>query len=298
MIRYQFKQWTLAREDFLALLKAPPGETQSVFYSVDGESNTPITTTQTNMTSSVLNYLGLVDTKMKNYKRATQYLDSAISFDSGRAEFFINRGWCYQEMFDTLQAIKDYQKALSLNPESSLARHNIAVLSAKKGNLKEVENLLTEAIMYDTENANYFTARAINYTAQGFFENALKDYNSSIHLDSANADVWLKHALIKQMLKDYNGALADITQSITLKDDNEKTWLYRGDLMIRLNRIKEAVEDYTIAITLQPNFGKAYIDRAVAYQRLGNLTKACEDILTAKNLNVSIDELFKTSVCK
>src|ERR1043165_6434254 len=70
MLRYQYSQWAMAREDFLKLLTVPKGETRSVFFATDRESGTPIVTTQSNMTSSVLNYLGLVDSKMKNFSRA------------------------------------------------------------------------------------------------------------------------------------------------------------------------------------------------------------------------------------
>jgi len=298
MLRYQQGQWAVAREDFLKLLTSPPGETRSVFFAVDKESGNPIVTTQGNMISTILNYLGLVDIRMKNYKRGVLYLDSAIKLDASNPEFFINRGWARQEMRDTVLATADYQKALALNPEGSLARHNLAVLSAKKGNLKEVENLLTEAIQRDTENANYYTARAINYTAQGDLQKALIDYNSSIRLENANAETWQRRGLIKEKLKDFNGALTDFTQSIKLKDDNEKIWLLRGNLMIELKRVKDAIEDYTIAITHQPEYAAAYYARALANQIAQNLKGACEDLVKAKTLGASIDEKLKSTICK
>ncbi|MBS1680425.1 MAG: tetratricopeptide repeat protein [Bacteroidetes bacterium] len=298
MLRYQYGQWAMAHEDFLNLLKAPPGETRSVFFAMDKESGNPIVTTQSNMTSSILNYLGLVDTKMKNYTRAIQYLDSAIKLENNNPEFYVNRGWAYQEMFDTVLATQNYKQALNLNPEGSLARHNLAVLSAKKGNLEEVEKLLSEAIVRDPENAKYYFARAICYTAQGEPAKALTDYNFSIHLDNSNPDVWVRRGLIKENMKDLNGSLADISQSIKLNDTNEKVWLLCGNLMMKLNRVKDALEDYTIAITLKPEYAKAYCQRAVAYQRTGDLKAACEDITHAQKLSAKIDNQLKALVCK
>src|SRR5258705_4843066 len=137
MLRYQYKQWAVAREDFLKLLSAPPGETKSIFFAPDKEGGTAIATMQSNMTASLLNYLGMVDTRLKNYKSAIHFLDSAIKLEPKNSELFVNRGWAHQEMFDTLLATADYQKALTLNPEGSLARHNLATFSAKQGNLKE-----------------------------------------------------------------------------------------------------------------------------------------------------------------
>jgi len=298
LLRYQQAQWATAREDFLQLLTAPPGETKSLFFAIDKESGSPVASTQSNMTSSVLNYLGLVDTKMKDYKRAVQYLDSAIKLDPKNPEFFINRGWARQEMYDTLKAIADYQKALVLNPEGSLARHNLAVLSAKKGNLKEMEKLLTEAIERNPQEAHFYTARAINYTAQGDLTKAMTDYNSSIHLDPNNPDIWLRRGLLKEKTKDLNGALADLTESIKIKDDNAQAWVQRGNLMMKLNRAKDAHEDYTIAITHLPEFGYAYHCRALAQQRLGDLKAACEDMKTAQSFGIKLDTKELSEVCK
>jgi len=72
----------------------------------------------------------------------------------------------HQEMLDTIGATADYQKALTVNPEGSLARHNLASLTAKKGNLKEGEKLLTEAIERNPEEPHFLVARAINISAQ------------------------------------------------------------------------------------------------------------------------------------
>jgi tetratricopeptide (TPR) repeat protein len=298
LLRYQYRQWAMAREDFLNLLKSPPTATKSIFFAVDKESGSPVVSAQSNIMASVLNYLGLIDTKMKNFPRAVHYLDSAIKLEPTNAEFFVNRGWVRHSMLDTTQALSDYQRALTLNAEGSLARHNIAVLSAKKGNLKEVEKLLTEAIERSPEDAHYYTARAINYTAQGDRQKALADYTSSLHFEPADADVWLRRGTLKFKLKDLPGALADYTQSIKLKDDNAKTWILRGDLMMEMNRLNDAVEDYTIAITHAPTDGHAYLQRALAHQRMGDAKGACADLKQALALGVNVEEAVRTSLCK
>ena len=298
MLRYQYKQWAVAREDFLKLLSAPPGETKSIFFAPDKEGGTAISSMQSNMTSTLLNYLGMVDTKLKSYKSAIHFLDSAIKLDPKNAELYVNRGWAHQEKLDTIQATADYQKSLALNPEGSLARHNLAALSAKKGNLKEGEKLLTEAIERSPEYPHFHVARAINYTAQGDYPKALLDYNAAIQLDLTDPETWMRRGLVKEKLKDLNGALADYTQSIKLKDDNEKVWLHRGDLMMQLNRMKDAIEDYSIAITHQPEYGIAYYHRGIAKQRSGNLKEACEDLKQAQSLKVKVDEKSLALSCK
>ncbi|MBS1486329.1 MAG: tetratricopeptide repeat protein [Bacteroidetes bacterium] len=297
-LRYQYRQWAMAREDFLKLLTLPAGETKSIFFAPDKEGGLGITTAQSHITSSVLNYLGLVDTQLKNYKRAIQYLDSAVKLEPSNAEFYINRGWAWQEMNDTLHAVQDYRKALSINPEGSIARHNLAVLSAAKGNLREMEKLLNEANERNAQEPRYFTARASNQTALHNFQQAMEDYSMSIQLDNTNPDVWLRRGVLQMQMKNWNGALADFTQCIKLKEDQPQVWLYRGNLMMEMNRIKEAIEDYTIAIAHQPDWGKPYAQRARAYQKTGNQMEACQDIKKAELLKEPIDQELKSSLCR
>ncbi len=299
LLRYQYGQWAMAREDFMAILKSPPSETNTVFYATGKENGNAVTTMRSQGIKPMMyNYLAMVDTKMKNYKRATQYLDSAIQSNAKEQEFFINRAYAYQMLGDTTRSIADYQKALELNSDSGLARHNLAVLTAKKGDLKETERLLTEAIEKNPGMAFSYSERGFNRMEQKNYKGALSDYNEAIKLDPKDIDNWLNRAMIKEKLKDTNGAIADYAEAIKIKSDYEKVWLNRGNLMYKLNRLKEAIEDYTVAITYYPDYGNAYYNRALAHQKSANLKEACKDLLKAQALGIIVEKKVSQVICK
>ena len=134
VLRYNYGQWAVAREDFLRLIKTPAGETNTVFYQTDQAGSTnKIFTAQGNIVATYLNYLGLIDRKMMNYKRSIMYLDSAIKKSPQAVDFWINRGIVKQASRDTLGAMNDFKAALKIDPENSLATHNVAVLSGFQG---------------------------------------------------------------------------------------------------------------------------------------------------------------------
>jgi tetratricopeptide (TPR) repeat protein len=102
LLRYQYGQWAMAREDFLAILSNPPTETNTVFYATGKENGNAVTTMRSQgMKPMMYNYLAMVDTKMKNYKRAKLYLDSAIQINKQEQEYFINRAYTFQMLGDT-----------------------------------------------------------------------------------------------------------------------------------------------------------------------------------------------------
>lgn len=75
VLRFKRGQYELAKSDFIKLIKLPPGETTTVFFQQDAfaSSTTRIFTTQGSDKAYLLNYLGLIETKLKNYIVAIKY---------------------------------------------------------------------------------------------------------------------------------------------------------------------------------------------------------------------------------
>ena len=299
VLRYNYGQWAVSREDFIRLMKTPPGETNSIFYQTDGAGATnKIFTTQGNMTATFLNYLGLIDWKMMNYKRSIAYLDSAIKGSPANADYWINRGIVRQSLRDTSGALADFKKALTVDPASSLATHNIAVLSGFHGDFKESEKLLTEAIEKNPKLPYSYAERGYIRMKTNNWKGALSDFSEAILLENTEPNNWLYRGVTKEKLKDYQGALADYTHAIKMKDDYESAWLNRGNLLTKMNRSKEAIEDYTIAITHYPEYGLAFYNRAIAEHKIGHLKEACQDLLQAQKFHMKIDKKVMDTFCK
>ena len=299
ILRYNYGQWAVAREDFITLLKMPAGETNTVFYQVDQAGSTnSIFTSQGNMKARYLNYLGLIDWKMMNYTRSISYLDSAIKTNPNWPDAWISRGIVKQYSRDTLGAISDFIKALTIDTANSLATHNLAILSGHKGQTKESEKMLTEAIEKNPQLPYSYEERAYLRMKSGNFKGALSDYNEAILREPNEPDSWLNRGIVKEKLKDFVGAMNDYTQAIKIKSDYERAWLNRGNLLTKLNRMKEAIEDYSIAIQYYPEYGLAFYNRALTKHKMGNIKEACQDLLQAQQLKVKIDKKAMDSICK
>jgi tetratricopeptide (TPR) repeat protein len=299
VLRYNYGQWAVAREDFLKLLKTPAGETNTVFYQTDESGNAnKIFTAQGSIAATYLNYLGLIDWKMMNYKRSLTYLDSAIKINSQAADYWINRGIVKQSSRDTLGAMSDFKAALKLDPENSLATHNIAVLSGFQGDGKEMERMLTDAIEKNPKLPYSYAERGYVRMKINNWKGAIADFTEAAQLDPNEADNWLNRGIAKEKIKDLNGAFADYSQAIKIKSDYERAWLNRGNLLTKMNRLKEAVEDYSLAITYYPEYGLAFYNRALVKHKLGNLKEACQDLLLAQKLEVRIENKVMDGICK
>ncbi len=299
LLRYNNGQWVAAKEDFQKLLSLPPGETTTVFFQTDksGESN-KIFTTQGNTKALYLNYLGLIEWKLQQYKPAIALLDSAIRLDQSSPDYFVHRGLIRQSSKDTVGALADFHQALSLDADHPTATHNVAVLSGFKGNLLESEKQLTEAIAKNPKLPYSYSERGYVRLKLKNWKGAIEDFNQAISFDSDEPDNYLQRGIAKEKSKDNQGALADYTHAARIKSDYESAWLHRGNVLTKMNRHAEAIEDYTIAISLYPEYALAYYNRALTYHKLGKSPEACGDLKQAQRLQMKIDAKVMTSICK
>lgn len=300
VIRFQQDQLDLARQDFLKLLKLPPGETNTVYFRQDrfGGGTDKIFTSQSGGKATIYNYISLIDIKNKKYKEAITSLDSALHLEPKEPNYFVNRGIAWAKLRDTTAAIADYQHALNIDPNHSLATHNLAVIKRAKGETQASEKLLDEAISKNPALPYPYAERGYYRLMNSNLKGALEDYDKVLAMDKKDEESYLNRGLAKEKLKDLKGAFADYTEAISLKPDYERAWLNRANLLVKLNRTEEAIEDYTVAITWYPEYALAYYNRAIANNKLKKNREACDDLTQAIKLGSRVESGMKAKFCQ
>lgn len=300
VLRFDAKQFLLARQDFLNLLTLPKGETNTVYFAQEqfDDSKGKILTAQRNTKDHIYNYLGLIETTIPRYDKAIEWLDSAIKVAPDNPSYWVNRGIARQGKKDNAGAVADYNQALVLDPENSLALHNMADLQTQLGN-KDTSEKLIDASIEKNKNLPYPRAeRAYQRLQKGDLKGALEDYDEVVKLEPKNPDNYINRGIVKEKLKDLPGAAIDFAKAIELDEKNQKAWMEHGNIMTKEKKWKEALEDYDVAIKLEPKYGLAYYNRAIVHQSTGQNKPACDDIKSAEKLGVKIDPRLREKVCK
>jgi len=288
-----------AKTDFLKLLTLPVGETSTVFYrrSAHGEGTDHIMTAQGSSRSHLFNYLGLIEVNLKNSLQGIVYLDSAISINPTDADLYVNRALAKQAC-NNPSSSDDFQKALELNPDHAIAKHNLAVQSAKQGSFSDAEQKLTNVIESDSTMYYPYVERGYLRLMRGDLTYALNDYEMAIRLNPIDPEVWLNRGYVKEKLHDLKGAFEDYTQAVAIKEDLVKAWLNRGNVLMKMERYEDAIDDYSAAITYQPDYGHAWFNKALAYYKLKRHKEACADLRKAEQLGVTVDTKIRKVICK
>jgi tetratricopeptide (TPR) repeat protein len=301
VINYRIGFFAASRDDFNKLLLLPSsGETNSIFYrknmSMDDKNPMMTMTGQNSHRSYLFNYLGLTEAKLKNLEQAKIHFDSAIRLDTTEPDYLVNRGLIKEALKDST-AFSDYEAALRINPNHTLAKHNLTAFHAKKDQTLSPEDRLTETLEADPTMLNAYLERAQQRYESKYYAGAEEDYTNAIEIDPMDVEIWLGRGLAREKQKNYKGAFSDYTHAIELKENFAKAWLNRGNVLLKMERYEDAVEDYSVALIYYPDFSAAYFNRGIANMKLKKDDEACKDVNRAKELGMEIDEKLKSKVC-
>ncbi|MDC1203390.1 tetratricopeptide repeat protein [Crocinitomicaceae bacterium] len=224
--------------------------------------------------------LGIIDLAIKTYERgiALEQTDPLAA-----AYCYSNRAAIYETQEEFEQALSDYTKAIALDPENPLRYELRANFYDQLGEDEENPALIdySRAIDLDKENPERWSDRAEFHYYAGHDQDALKDFNKLLELDSTNIDAINTIGLIYVEQGKIDLAIQTYERGIALEktDPIAASYCYRNRGIIYRNQEKyqKAIDDFTKTIDLDPNTASRYIDRANCYRDMNENEKALED---------------------
>jgi len=95
---------------------------------------------------------GLKEYNTKNYENVITYMDKAIDLDTKQADVYLKRGDAYGRLKKYKSAIDDYNKAIKLAPENTVAYEGISEINIIMGNYEVAKKSITKALSLSLEN--------------------------------------------------------------------------------------------------------------------------------------------------
>jgi tetratricopeptide (TPR) repeat protein len=184
----------------------------------------------------------------KLYKQGIIAYTMLINNKVTKSDNFLNRGYCYFQIKEYINAEKDYLKALSFS----------------KPSLDQI---------YDNLSLLYFDMNN--------FEKSIEYSTKRIELNPKNHIPYIDRGLCYRKLKNYSNAEKDFNKSLELKPDFFRAFGYRSFLFLELGQYKKSFEDASKSIKINPRYGYGYIVLAQAKQQIG-ISDFCEDYYNAK----------------
>jgi tetratricopeptide (TPR) repeat protein len=199
-------------------------------------------------------------------------------------------------------AIKDFTRAININPKFVDALINRGSAYAKLGRFNDALTDFNDSLKYEKKDAVLYNKRGEIFLQNNLFDQAIKDFSSAIVLNPMFSDAFLNRgraysekSMPEEAMNDFNQAIkADSDHANmpfvdraapAIQEDEES--LADKDAAESLNQqglanmekelYDEAIKNFSQAIDMQTTFADAYINRGKIYTLQNNLNKALAD---------------------
>ena len=125
-----------------------------------------------------------------------------------------------------------------------------------------------------THSDEHYIKRALLKSKLDKYEDAIKDCDTAIKINSKNADYYFARAFLYEKLERYKEAIKDYRQGIKLNPTEAGAYNNKGAVNKKLGNNKKAIKDYKNAITINPNYAEAYNNMGIAEDDAKKYTQA------------------------
>lgn len=222
--------------------------------------------------------LGALRVKLGDIKGAIKDYTKAIEINPSFAVAYGNRGDSWRREGDCKKAINDFNEALRINPENQIIRMvsygGRGWCLAEQGDKKQAIEELNEAGL-----------AAVNI---GNDDVAISILSKVLELEPTNFLAYWHRGAAYDNSGNYQKAIEDHNLALKYKPNNNTgiaIYNNRGKSRLQLGDAQRAIEDFNQAISIDQKFVFAYQGRGYAYSQLGNSKKAIEDFTKAIELD-------------
>lgn len=222
---------------------------------------------------------------LKKYDEAEATYSSLIKYFPKNDRAYVARAYMWLSKGDTVKALADVDKSLSLSKKNS----GVYALRAqiKMQNDDDFEGALAdidEAIKLDSKFSGYFINRAfVKYKLEDFF-GAMSDYDYALDLEPGNVTAHYNRGLLRAEVKDNNRAIEDFTYVLGNNPENFHARYNRALLYYYVGQYKNAIKDFDKVLEKYPDFEAGLYARSECKRLIGDMAGGEQDYNKSKSL--------------
>jgi len=223
-----------------------------------------------------LYYKAVAETDLMRYDSSDSTFSTLLRLYPGFADGFTARGRLNTLRGDTVAALADVDKAISISRNIVNAYLMRAELNSKTGKWEAAVTDMDEAIRLEPQEPDLYVNRAyLRYNLDDFF-GAMSDYNYALQLQPAHIAALFNRALLRYEVRDYDRAVDDFTGVLKLDPSNFHAVFNRGLIYLEQEKYRKALVDLQTIAERYPRFYQVYYAISEARRGIGDMRGATE----------------------
>ena len=150
-------------------------------------------------------------------------------------------------------AIKNWKKAIELNPQYHFGYNNLGNVFLKKNKLQEALDCYDKAIDINSQYYEAYHNKGNVLKKMKDTLNAIKSFDKALQIKSdylpalkSKSDLYVKQ-------KNFTKAMIELDKILIYEPNNAISYIQKADILCKNNNLKEGVENYKIAYGLKPD---------------------------------------------
>lgn len=213
---------------------------------------------------------GAFDLAIEDYSKSTE-------LDPKNTSAYIFLGHAFKNLASYDHAIREYNKALALDRDSANIYVSIGIVYSLKGDHDHAMKYYDEALRRDFSDPHIYLNRGASYEAKGDYDSAERDFSKALALDPDYADAYGARSAVFIRRGECDRALQDLDKALQLNPHHAYLQAIRGSLHLEKGDLDNAIQDFDRSLAMDPNNSNAHNDRGVAYERKGDPFQAMQD---------------------
>jgi predicted O-linked N-acetylglucosamine transferase (SPINDLY family) len=259
-------------------------------------------------------------------QEALDQIDPIIQDNSNDAVLFNIRGACYAHIGEPIMAIKQYEKAVEIDPNYSEAYSNLAITLQELGELEKALKNFEKAFSLKPEkmatanaissilseindpniSINYYKKiielspalyivhfnLGIAYQELNFIDKAINSYKEAINLNPEFSDAYLNLGLIYEDSGMLDDSLNSLERAIEIDPDNSVALNNLGITLKSLGRVDDAIKSFEKAIDIEPDNPLGHFNLGLALRSIDKIDYAIKSFEKTIDLNPNSGESY------
>lgn len=233
--------------------------------------------------NDALSLLGIVYTKLNKFNEAKAVYSKLSGPES--AEIFRQKGYIHYSLNEFDEAIKMYQKALTISPNDLMSRFLLALIYDRMGYYNEEIQQFNKILEVEPNNTRAIKGLAIAYMSAGNNVEATNKLVALLSIDPTDKNTYLYLEKLYLTQLNISEATNILNKFIERFPDDDEGYYLLGNIYARSGNVREAIINYQKALSINPDNAIYHYTLGVAYIENGDKNSAQREITILNSLN-------------
>ncbi len=240
--------------------------------------------------SIVRNNSGLCYRLLGDYDKAIDCLESAITQDDQHLNLYKSLFLCYIEIGDFLNAQLVLKRAVEVGIADDFTFVKLGDLYRRENRFNEAIKQYEKAIKINPDNSDAYNGWGYALLMKGQKEDADLKFSKALELNPYHERAHFNLVKLKFSQGAHQKALEEIDKLVSLKPESGQIYRDAGDICIKLGNYEKAIELYKECIKKAPADKVTMCNMGSCYAKLGHLESAQMAYQTALSIDPNYAE--------